>query len=439
MYTLCIQTRNKKEIGDSMLRVIETFSGIGSQAKALENIGIGHEVVATVEWEIGALYAYDIIHNGPQNLKMYRHHTKDSLVRELSKYNLSGDGKLPLKDRTLISMNVSQLKAILCAIERNNNLVDITSVSANDLPDADVLTYSFPCQDLSIAGTWHNNLGGIDRDANNRSTLLWQIERILKEYVEIDKSLPKFLLMENVSNILSCKHIDNFNEWQHFLEDLGYVNQVYTLDARNFGVPQSRVRTYMISVLCPNEEVREQVNEYFLYNNLENYMVVDENIRPVGEYLRLDYSVEKYKIEAIESTPSFTPSRKKIYENNPILATDNNANNSVHARTITTKQDRHPNSGIVEYSSIQLTKTNPKYRNLTPRECFLLMGFDEEDFDRLQKYNISIGTDRKILPLSKLIRLAGNSIVVQVLENIFVQMDEINNQILTDKVYEPLK
>ncbi|HCT0482148.1 TPA: DNA cytosine methyltransferase, partial [Staphylococcus pseudintermedius] len=71
-----------------MFKVIETFSGIGSQAQALKNIGADHSVVATVEWEIAAIYAYDIIHNGPQNLKEYRHHTKQSLVDEISKYNI---------------------------------------------------------------------------------------------------------------------------------------------------------------------------------------------------------------------------------------------------------------------------------------------------------------------------------------------------------------
>ncbi|WP_311984653.1 DNA (cytosine-5-)-methyltransferase [Vagococcus carniphilus] len=422
----------KKVIGDSVLKVIEAFSGIGSQAKALENINIDYEIVATIEWEIGAMYAYDIIHNGPQDLRNYRHHTKESLIEILSKYNLSGDGKEPLKDRTLLSMNVSQLKSILCSIDRNNNLVDVTSVSAKDLPDTDVLTYSFPCQDLSIAGIWHNNVGGIDRDAKNRSTLLWQIERILKEYVELDRALPKFLLMENVSNILSNKHIDNFNEWKSFLESIGYVNQVYTLDARNFGVPQSRVRTYMISVLAKTEEVNQELQSYFFNNSLENVILDSSEISTINNYLRLDYSIDKYKDEAIESTPAFTPSRKKIYENNPILATDDVPNLDSYARTVTTKQDRHPNSGIVEYSKTILTPINSKYRNLTPRECFLLMGFEEEDFDNLIEYNINIGPERKILPLSKLVRLAGNSIVVQVLEHIFKQIDDIDSRIFNE-------
>ncbi|MFL0504197.1 DNA (cytosine-5-)-methyltransferase [Ureibacillus sp. 179-F W5.1 NHS] len=417
-----------------MLKIVETFSGIGSQVQALKNTNIEHSVVAIVEWEIGAMYAYDIIHNGPQDLTNYRHHTKESLVNTLEKYNLSSDGKEPISGRTLSSMSVAQLKAILCSIERTNNLVDITSVKASEIPNTDVLTYSFPCQDLSVSGHWHKNTLGINRDANNRSTLIWEIERILKEYVKEDKDLPKFLLMENVSNILSTKHIKNFNEWQDFLEKLGYVNKIYTLDARNFGIPQSRVRTYMISVLAKNSEQANAINDYFIINNLENVYLEKENVLPLEKFLRLDYSNEKYKLEAIESTPAFTESRKKIYENNVILATDNVVNNSEYARTITTKQDRHPNSGIIEYNNQILTDINKRYRNLTPRECFLLMGFKEEQYDLLMANNIDIGNERKFLTHSKLIKMAGNSIVVQVLESIFKQIDEINKTILNEDV-----
>lgn len=419
-----------------MLKIVETFSGIGSQVQALKNIGIEHEVVATVEWEIGAIYAYDIIHNGPQDLSLYRHHTKESLVNILEKYNLSGDGKEPLSYRSLSSLGVGQLKSILCAINRNNNLVDITNVKAEELPPTDVLTYSFPCQDLSVSGHWHNNTSGIDRDANNRSTLLWEIERILKGFVEQDKELPKFLLMENVSNILSSKHINNFNEWQSFLESLGYVNQIYTLDARNFGMPQSRVRTYLVSVLAQSDTQKSLISDYFMLNNLENISLDRDKIQPIEKFLRLDYSNEKYKNEAIDSTPIFTESRKKIYENNVILASGNVASEYEYARTVTTKQDRHPNSGIIEYKNEVLTNVNTKYRNLTPRECFLLMGFDEEQFDCLIENNASLGNEKRMLSQSKLIRLAGNSIVVQVLESIFKQMDEINTTILSKEIID---
>ena len=416
-----------------MLKVIESFSGIGSQAQALENIGVDFEVVATMEWEIGAMYAYDILHNGPQDLTPYRHHNRDSLIETLSAYNLSNDGKKPLSYRALSSMNLQQMKSILCAIERNNNYVDITTVKGSQLPEADVLTYSFPCQDLSISGHWHHNSGGIDRDANNRSTLLWEVERLLTEYVEIDKELPSFLLMENVSNILSSKHIDNFREWQRFLENLGYVNQVYTLDARNFNVPQSRVRTYMISVLAKNESVARNVSQYFADNNLEKIKRDFSNIRPIKDYLRLNYSNEVYKREAIQSTPIFTPSRQKIYEQNPILATGLETKLGVWARTVTTKQDRNPNSGIVAYGSEKLVDFNHYYRNLTARECFLLMGFEEEKFDLLIENNFKVRANSDMLNQNKLIQLAGNSIVVQVLEEVFSQINEINDKYLTAK------
>lgn len=413
-----------------MLKIIETFSGIGSQVQALKNIGIPHEVKAIVEWEVGAMYAYDIIHNGPQDISKYRHHTKDSLINELSKYNISNNGKEPITERGLNSMSPLFLKSILEAIDRNNNLVDITQVKAKELPDADVLTYSFPCQDLSVSGHWHNNEGGINRDANNRSTLLWQIERLLKEYIELDKEPPKFLLMENVSNILSSKHIDNFNEWCAFLEGLGYYNQVYTLDARNFGIPQNRIRTYMVSVLCDTQTKFDEVSSYFFFNSLESIKLSPENMVGLENYLKLDYSNNIYREEAIDSTPSFTESRKKIYENNVILAEGSQVKPFEYARTITTKQDRNPNSGIIAYGDEKLVPNNKYYRNLTPRECFLLMGFKENDFDRLMAHNINVGEKRKILPTSKLVKIAGNSIVVNVLEAIFTQINDINEAIL---------
>ncbi|QQC95073.1 DNA (cytosine-5-)-methyltransferase [Mammaliicoccus sciuri] len=414
-----------------MFKVIETFSGIGSQSQALKNIGVNYSIEATVEWEIAALYAYDIIHNGPQNIKDYRHHTKQSIIEEISKYNISNDGKAPITSRGISAMNVAHLKAILAAIDRNNNLVDITQVTAEDIPQADLLTYSFPCQDLSVSGNWHKNQGGIDRDANNRSTLLWQIERILIDLENSNKPLPKFLLMENVSNILSAKHIKNFEEWCSFLESLGYVNQIYTLDARNFGVPQSRIRTYMISVLATNHQVVNELEDYFFINNLENYQVESSQRKSLEDYLCLDYSNELYRKEAIESTPQFTESREKIYTLNKPLAKGRNEILSDFARTVTTKQDRHPNSGIILYDENNaLTSINTKYRNLTPRECFLLMGFDENSFDLLMSNNFSTGINKQMLTTSKLVKLAGNSIVVQVLEVIFQQMMDINERIL---------
>ncbi|MGK0719907.1 hypothetical protein SUB233_01175 [Streptococcus uberis] len=409
-----------------MLKMIETFSGIGSQTQALKNIGVDHEVVAIAEWDVNAMFAYDIMHNGVQDYSILRHHNKESLISELLQYNLSGDGKKPLTERAIRSLSMQQLKSIYISINRTNNLVDITQIHSQNLPNADILTYSFPCQDLSVSGHWHNNTGGIDRNAKNRSTLLWQIERILKEYNASEKELPSFLLMENVSNILSARHIDNFNEWSSFLKNLGYVNQIYTLDARNFGIPQSRKRTFMLSVLANNKEKENLILNYFSENNLEKYQKV--SIKPIENFLKLDYSIEKYKIEALESTPVLTESRKKIFEENPILAIGKKSVKNMVAKTITTKQDRHPNSGVVAYDSRTiLTSSNILYRNLTPRECFLLMGFDEDQFDRLVESNFETKKGYRFLSTSKLLKMAGNSIVVPVLEEIFKQVIEIEN------------
>lgn len=414
-----------------MLRMIETFSGIGSQTQALKNIGLDHKVVAISEWDVNAMYAYDILHNGKQDLSAFRHYTKQDLIDELKEYTLSMDGKNPMSERAISSLSILHLKAILCSIRNNNNLVDITKIHAQDLPEADILTYSFPCQDLSISGYWHNrDSGGIDRDANNKSTLLWQVERILKEYVACERDLPPFLLMENVSNILSPRHIDNFLEWQAFLSSLGYINQVYTLDARNFGVPQSRIRTYMISVLATDVEKRREIEDYFVVNSLEHITCPETQRKSLADYLKVDYSNDVYRAEAIESTPELTPSREKIFAENLILAEGNQVYENLSARTVTTKQDRNPNSGVIAYGSAVLTEKNPKYRNLTPRECFLLMGFSEEQFNRLTQENITVGRDRTILTVTKLVKMAGNSIVVQVLEAIFRQIRDLHENYL---------
>lgn len=419
----------------TMLKVVEAFSGIGSQAEALKNINADYEIPSIIEWEVTALFAYDILHNGPQNLKDYRFHTKQSLIEELSKYNLSSSGKEKVTERSLSAMPMNQLRGIVAAVDRTHNLIDISEVNAGHLPnDVDVLTYSFPCQDLSVSSFWHKNTSGIDRNADNRSGLLWQVERILKEYCNIEKSLPKFLLMENVSAILSNRHFKNFKMWREFLENIGYVNQVYTLNSKNFGVPQERERTFMISVLTEGDkEITQAVEDYFFDNNLEKVYRSDDDTPSLENYLKLDYTNEVYRKEAIESTPNYTASRVKIFDNNRKLAHDNKVVKNRNIGALTTKQDRNPNSGIIVYENDPLVK-GAKYRNLTPRECFLLMGFTEEAYDNLMSQDIITANNRNFLTASKLYRLTGNSIVVPVLEEIFKQIEYINDNILNLKV-----
>lgn len=412
-----------------MLKVLEAFSGIGSQAKALKKTGIKHKIIATVDWDINAIYAYDIIHNGKQDLTEYLEFSKKDLLELLKKYTLSINGKNPTEIKSLASMHEDSLRRILCAIKRSNNLVSITDVKAEHLPEGvDLLTYSFPCQDLSICGAWHGNNSGIDRNAKNRSGMLWEIERILKEYVEIDKKLPKFLLMENVSNILSENHRHNFKEWQDYLEHIGYINKVYTLDSSRFGIPQKRIRTYMVSVYCSNNKATyDNLDAFFTTHNLSK--TIDKNCGKLSSFLRLDYSDCRYKKEADISNPNDTPSRVKIYQENTILF-DGNRVCCDCVGTITTKQDRNPNSGLIMYPLAEKGKS--PYRNLTPRECFLLMGFEEKDFQQLLDNDFVIRGKNNFCTREKLIKMAGNSIVVNVLEEIFKQIDYINKFLLTD-------
>lgn len=418
-------------------KVIETFSGIGAQARALANLkkeqqDFEYEIVATVEWEIGASYAYDLIHHGKQNLKKYDALSKDELITILSKYNLSSDGKQPLAKSALKRMPIQQLKAIKHSIDSNKNLVDISTVHAEELPDADLLTYSFPCQDLSISSYWHGNFSGIDKEAKNRSGLLWEIERILNEYDEIEKKKPRFLLMENVSAIHGPLHVENFNLWRNELERMGYVNFYYDLDASNFGIPQSRVRTFMISVYIEdlNNYQENKINSYFSSNPTSYTRLTDISYpKPkIKEFLRLDYSVQKYYKEAVKSTPNYTESRRKIHKDSQVLATGSFCHNKL-AKTITTKQDRNPNAGIIIHN-LNLGNEKAPYRNLTPRETFLLMGFEEDDFQSLVDNNLVLSKNRKFLSHAKLLKLSGNSIVVNILKEIFKELIEVENKII---------
>lgn len=276
---------------------------------------------------------------------------------------------------------------------------------------------------------------GIDRNAHNRSGMLWEVERILKERVESKLELPKFLLMENVSAILTSRHKANFDEWTGYLNEIGYTNHIYTLNASDFGIPQKRVRTYMISVLTNNDKMKEnQVKNYFEKHDLADpkytHKIIKKHKNLKDDILKLDYNNIQYRIEADECQPNDTMSRREIYKKNDILYTNKKVNNIV-VSTVTTKQDRHPNSGLIDYYSEDTNKSN--YRYLTPRECFLLMGFDEQDYQRIIDNNFQARKGEMFFTRDKLYKMAGNSIVVNVLEEIFKQIIYIEKNILQDE------
>ena len=321
-----------------MFKVIETFSGIGAQAKALERIGVEHEIVNTCDWDIGAIIAYCMIHKHGIEGDRYSQITDDDICDFLKSQNISMDGKKPVNQSVFSGFSIDTKRILYKAIKETRNLVSITDVRGKDIPeDIDLLTYSFPCQDLSLCGFWHGNITGISRDANNRSGMLWEIERILKEMYSEGRNLPRLLVMENVTNILSNSNKADFNVWKSTLEGLGYYNHIYRLNAKNFGVPQKRERAYMISVLV-NRDIYKymQLCRYFEENDLQSEKVARRYRSRqfmLKDVLRLDYSNDLYRKEADINQPNDTPSRTKILLENGMLF-DGNQINEIYVNTI---------------------------------------------------------------------------------------------------------
>ena len=416
-----------------MLNVIETFSGIGAQAKALKNIGCDFKVIGTADWDIHAIIAYDLIHNGKQNLSKYEAATREEMLEKLKNYTLSTDGKVASEWKNIKNLNIRVLRRLCAAIDRTNNYVSVTDINGALLPaDMDALTYSFPCQDLSVAHAWHGLTNGIDRSAANRSSQLWEIERILKERKASPRAMPKFLLMENVPNIISSSHSKNFDEWKQSLNDLGYYNKFYVLISSNFGSPQVRKRAYLMSFYTGGDsKLESKLDKYFKSNNLED---VRKKPAELSKFMRTDYSLQSFKQEANEAQPNDTPSRRDIFEKSIKLF--DGCDYSNHVPTITTKQDRKPNSGVVVYDSKRAGKST--FRYLTARECLLLMGFEDKDYEVLIENNFKRDVVNDFFSPTKITKMAGNSIVVPVLEAVFTQMLYVDQYILSKAIVEDI-
>ena len=175
------------------IRLIELFAGYGSQAMALERLGAAFTHHKVIEFDKFAVNSYNAVH---------------------------GTDFKP---------------------------TDIRDIHASDLEITDtdkycyIMTYSFPCTDLSVAG----KMKGMKKGSGTRSGLLWEVERLLKEMDE----KPQVLLMENVTQVHGKANIEDFKMWISFLESIGYQNYWQDLNAKDFGVPQNRERCFMVSLL----------------------------------------------------------------------------------------------------------------------------------------------------------------------------------------------
>ena len=248
----------------------------------------------------------------------------------------------------------------------------------------DILVHGSPCQDFSRAG---KRLGGKDED-KTRSSLMWETLRII-EHMGVWK--PKVVIWENVKGVLDKDMIQSFNKYLTRMAELGYTNSFEVLNAMDFGIPQKRERVFTISMLD---------NKSFDFTKLEK-----KPIRNISEFLEEEVNDSRYTI----AIPSML---NKIKEFNEVHANQKYKRFldviEGHCWTISTRQDRCPNAGIIKMKCGQ-------YRLLTEREVIRLMGFDDEDYEQLLKEFPSKTNNRN----ATIYKLAGNSIVVDVLEAIF--------------------
>ena len=223
---------------DKPIRLIELFGGIGSQAMALRNIGANFEHYLLVEYDEYPVKSYNAIHR-------------------------------------------TDFKP-----------TDITKIHGEDLKIVDtdkycyIMTYSFPCQDLSVAG----KMRGMAKGSGTRSGLLWEVERLLTEIK--DKELPQVLVMENVIQVHSeGENMKNFQSWIDFLTSLGYSSYWQNMEASQYGMPQHRERTIMVSILgeyqyrfpepvplpkwC-DEYLEDKVDEKYYLNNEKTDILLDK-------------------------------------------------------------------------------------------------------------------------------------------------------------------
>lgn len=272
------------------IRLIELFAGVGSQAMALRDLGANFEHYRIAEWEIHSTLSYKAIHCEFDTTDYSKNIANEDLPQILFDIGISVNGKEPLTLEQIKKHNGGDKwrRKVYNAFKSTNNLGSVTNFKGADLGIVDtehftyLLTYSFPCQDLSVAGKGK----GMKKGSGTRSGTLWEVERLLNE---VD-NLPHILLMENVPQVASEKNLSDFQDWQKFLSDKGYSNYFDILNAKNYGVAQNRERAFMVSILgewnykfpttipltkTMKDYLEDEVDEKYYINNEKAQKLID--------------------------------------------------------------------------------------------------------------------------------------------------------------------
>ena len=243
----------------------------------------------------------------------------------------------------------------------------------------DLIMHGSPCQDFSLAG---KQAGG-DKDSGTRSSLMYETIRI------VGKLRPKYVIWENVKNLLSKKHIHNFEAYLQTMERLGYKNYYQVLNAKDYGIPQNRERIFTVSI-------RNDIDVDFVFPEKQELKLKLKDI--------LEDEVDDYYYNVC-------PSMIKALEEGKVK----DVTNLDYCNTLTTKQARWNNAGMI------IDKKGLRY--LSGKETWRFMGFDDEDFEKASKVNSN----------TQLYKQAGNSIVVNVLVEILKKL------ILTEEIEKEKK
>jgi DNA (cytosine-5)-methyltransferase 1 len=412
------------------VRLIELFAGIGSQHQALKNLGVKIDNSTIVEWQVNSIQAYNDIH-----VRKYDDHTqnmsKEDVANSLAQYGVSIDYNQPAKLESLLRKSDEWLRNVYNNVINTNNKVNIMSVKGSDLNVVDtdkydyIITYSFPCQDLSKAGK-----GKGMSDTSTRSGLLWEVERILTEM----KEKPQVLLMENVPDVIGTRYISDFRIWEERLRELGYSNHIEILNSKDYGIPQNRQRAFMVSILGDylyefpqKQELTLRLKDMLEKEVDEKYYLTTEKIEAISQWKAQQDPLENMEyIDKTGISPTLTArGAGEEHSGMVLIKEDTNLGYALaHEGDGVYINRPEQKRGVVQKQMIQTIKANSndvgvvvnkpnlRIRKLTPIETWRLMGFSDEAFDLAQPNQSN----------SSLYHQAGDSIVVNVLEALFKEL-----------------
>ena len=352
-------------LGGNNIKILELFGGIGACSKALERLEIDYEIADYVEIDKYAVASFNAIHG-----------------------------------TNFESQDV-------CKWDK-----DI---------EVDLIMHGSPCQDFSLAG---KQAGG-DENSGTRSSLMYETIRI------VEKLKPKYVIWENVKNVVSKKHKHNFDKYCNRMSELGYINYAQILNAKDYEIPQNRERVFTISIrkdlnktfdFPQKQELKLKLKDMLENEVDEKYYLTDSMINYL-EYGK--YKASKVSTKLKQTDTGICPTLDTMQGGNrqPFIQIKNNTKqgyleaqvgdgvytNTSNKRGTVQKQMIQTLTGFQDKGVVM---DDLRIRKLTPKECWRLMGFDDEDFEKASK----------VCSNTQLYKQAGNSIVVNVLEAILKEL-----------------